>query len=337
MEIRKKNKYSFRYKTRRSNLEFKALQEGVVKVSGFMRKGQWVKGFKRKDLLAKAQEVAEDAIGEAGVVTRNTAQKLVKTGELPSRGEAAKLTGNYLLGAIKNPKKAIEQGLKREKLVMEGLSLQLGRDITKKEVIQAGLGEATENFKKLVQDPEQKKELIINLNGFFASKAGQATGIPGVGLAGDLVGAKITRRSFDDWEVLNETLSNLRGTEKFDSANRLDKVTQIFSESKRLVESQKSKRMGNTIGDVSGWAAGNFGGEALKSVPGISSIPLAGALPGMITAGLSQSVYERVPPQTFKEAAYHVLTDRIKKGNYKEEKLRKKVKDNWNLIKTFAS
>lgn len=319
-------------------IEFKnGLQEGVVKVSGFIRDGKWVKGFKRKDLLAKAGEVVEDTIKSSGKNTKKAAENFVKTGSLPSRVESAKLAGNYALGVLRNPKKAIEQGLKREALMMEALSFQLGREISKKEVIKAGLDEAASGFKKILDNPEQRKELIINLNGFLTSKAGSATGIPGLGLAGDLVGAKVTRRGFDDWEVLNETLSNLRGTEKFDTAGRLGKISQIYEESKRLINSQKSKRIGNTVGDVSGWAAGNFGGEALNYVPGIGSVPLKGAVPGMIVAGLSQAVYEKSPPKSFEEAVYSVLTDRIKQGNYNEQKFRKKVQDNWNLIKTFAS
>ena len=249
-----------------------------------------------------------------------------------TRKNNLKQVGSVFKTLITNPKEAIKQGLEREKLLLRQISLETGRDVSKGEIIKNGLNVGAYSLGKTLSDPVKSKELYINASGFVASKLGASTGLPGAGLAGDLIGARTARRMFDDKDILKEALGKLQGDSVYNESNRLGKISLIFSESKKIKSNKIFEDKINIISDTSGWAVGNFAADQLSK---ISSVPLKGALPGIVAGELSANIARLSPPKSFLEAASEVIGGSIKKGDIREQELRSKLTSNWKLIKQY--
>jgi len=312
-------------------IEF-SLRLGKVDVGAYLRNGKLVRGFSQKRLLS-AREVAEQVAANQGNV-QGIAKTLADPTKVGTRSKELKTLGLGFLSAVKNPSKAIKEGFERERLLLEGISAQTGRKVSKGEVVSSGLSLGKSSIKKIVNDPNQRKELVVNLGGFVASKGGSLTGIPGMGLAGDYVGARTTRRAFDDTKILKNVMSKLQGDNAYNEANRLGKISQIFKESKIAKRANKEIDRQNRIGDISGWAVGNF---AAGSTAAIIPVPLTGAIPGAIAANLGEAVAKISPPKSYSEAVSSIISNRIKQGDLKEKALRDSIRNNWESIKQLQN
>jgi len=323
-------------------LEFRGLKEARVAVKGFMRGGKMVRGFKRRTLLKDAAKEAGKKVGieaakvggvaaiKAGVDKAKESgpalvQKALLSGELPTRKEGLLALARASTPILRHPVRSVREGFTREKALMDAISSQTGREVSKSEVIQSGLRTAKQQIQEKLTDPNLRKELSVNTVGFLSSKAAKLSGIPGAGVAGDLIGARVARQSIDDTEVLKSVLGRLQGTKAYDEAGRLGKIRQIFQASKQLKAQQAAERRTSLAGDVTGWAAGNF-----AAVPGV---PLGGTISGMTAGILAEKIQSQVPPKTYQEALATVLSSNIRKGNKREQALRVRVKRGWGKLK----
>ena len=290
------------------NIEFAGVNKVAVK--SFLRNGIRVQGFVRKVKGAKAAKKAIDSLDPKMV------EGFVKKGDLPKRGE-------LLLALTKNPVKQMEEGFRRERDFMRLVENMSGRQLTKAEVIKGGLQLGVKNIKESIADPAMKKELTVNLGGFLGSVAGKATGVPGVGVAADLAGARVTRRALDDRRILTETLKNLQGDAAYNATSRKNKIGMIYQEAKKLKHQQRKENRTALVGDTAGWIGGNF-----LPIP----VPQGGLISGMTSGKLGETISSMIPPKTFEEAVATVLSSSVRKGNRREEKVREEIKEQWLAI-----
>ena len=298
-----------------------------------MRNGNWIKGFTQKRLLA-GKEIVEDIATNNKGNLKGIAAGVEQAGGLVSRPRDASLIGKGLLYGIKNPTKALKEGLEREQVLLKAISTATGKEVSRGSMVKDGLRDMSLSLDNILSDPETRKEMIVNVGGFTGSQVGALTGVPGVGLAGDYVGSRVTRRAFDDKKLLSDVMESLQSTPAYNEANRLEKIGQIFTETKRLKASQADKIKADKYGDVAGWAVGNFAASATESV---LPIPLRGAAPGAYAANIGSAIAKISPPKSYTEALAQVLSERIKAGDAKEAALRAKVSDNWNIIKALGA
>lgn len=319
-----------------ATIEF-GLNLGKVKVSGYMRNGNWVKGFTQKRLLA-GKELAEDIVikGKGGIT--DIVEGAANSGDLRTRQGNAKLAAKGILYAIRNPSKAVREGFEREQLMLQAIAVHTGKDMSRKDVILAGVDKGIVALDDMLEDPAFRKDMIINTGGFVASRAAGLTGIPGMGLAGDLAGAKITRKAFNDKETLAKALTNLQGDNAYNESNRLSKIGQIFSESKRLMKERSAESRIEGAGDVGGWAAGNLAASVtggFGKLPG-TPIPIAGPTAGALGAKLAENIAKISPPLSYNEALAEIIGKSISDGNRRETYLREKIEDNWEIVKKLG-
>lgn len=312
----------------------------ITAISGYARGGKWVRGFRaaRKKASPEMLKAANQALQDF-------------SGDLPSRTQILQNTKNSLISAIRDPKKAIQQGLAREQVLIELIKDTQGVDLSRGGLLHAGLEKANADFKTLLDNPNEvfettkkvvntiedtalskAREPIVATAGLIGTSIGSSVPLPGSGVAGDFIGSRVVRRGIEDREAWKAAYQRLTQQPEFDSATRLQKFKQLQKEALNIrKEAISETKLNDLAGDTVGWAVGN---TAATLSP--LQVPLVGAGPGMFAALTAQNAEELVRKEgkTIGEAIYISLIENpIKRGNAREAALRSKIKDNWNRYK----
>lgn len=262
--------------------------------------------------------------------------RLLKSKALPGKKEILRSVGNLAKDTLKNPVKALRNGLARDRLANTAMRAATGKT----------RGQATKQLGSALAKGIYKgggKDLAVNVGGAAGSIAGSAGGKVGQ-LAGDWGGAAVTRKALDDSEAL------IRAS-KITKSNRF-KNQPLPTKAKLLVRRTLKEAKKNAPGykkelkqDTTGWAIGNSSADALKSVG--SSVPLQG---GMVAMGSVPSVMKgtKVALRT-KSAKKGLLSTKrslqkklsvkraIKKGLSREDKMYRSVNNELSKLPTLPS
>jgi len=191
--------------------------------------------------------------------TGRVLKEVSRTGKLPSVKKISPILLSMGKAAIKNPVRAIKDGI-----VNDNIARKLAGNISRKAIVKSGV-------KKLAAN----KDLVVNTGGYLGSKVGKAAtlGNPVGGYAGDLGGALITRKAIDDIAATKKVLKSKGGIKKA-FLTPTDTVKQLRSTAKKT-SSPKIEYAKDGIG----WAIGNSAADTVLSPTGV---PLRGS----IAAGL---------------------------------------------------
>lgn len=132
--------------------------------------------------------------------------------------------------------------------------------------------------------PDQAKDAIVNTGGFVASKAGMAVAGPIGALAGDLVGALVTRKAVADSIATYSAHEKLKHQKAYQGLTRLQKLKALREKAIEEAHAQKERTQDESLGDTIGWGVGNASANAIASaVPALAPIPFKGAVVAMAT------------------------------------------------------
>lgn len=233
--------------------------------------------------------------------------RLLKNKTLPGKKEILKSAGNLAKDFIRNSKKAIQDGLARDRLANTAMKAVTGQT----------RGQATKQLVSSVAKGVYKgggKDLAVNTGGLAGSLAGSAGGKLG-SLAGDWGGAAIARKALDDTEAVVRA-SKITKSNRFKNLPANKKVELLrrktVKEAKKNAPSFKKELKQDTIG----WAIGNSSADTLSAAG--SRVPLQG---GMVAMGTVPSAFKgvRVAARTksSKLGALSAKRDLAKKLNLK--------------------
>lgn len=202
--------------------------------------------------------------------------RLLKNKALPGKKEILKSVGNLAKEILKNPVKAVKDGLARDRFANTAMKAATGKT----------RGQATKQLGSALAKGVYKgggKDLAVNMGGLSGSIAGSVGGKVGQ-LAGDWGGAAITRKALDDTEALIRA-TKITKSNKFKNQSLPTKakllVRKTLKEAKKNAPRFKKELKQDTVG----WAIGNSSADILKSAG--SSVPLQG---GIVAIGSVPSV-----------------------------------------------
>jgi hypothetical protein len=191
----------------------------------------------------------------------NLAEDTLTRGAIPSRTKIASELGRITGGFIKNPVKAIKEGVQREKLMREYLTSKTGVELPSKlslvgQGMKKGAGKLKNYTTDYLSDPAKAKDLAVNTSGYIGSKIGAVGGLPGQ-LAGDFLGAATMRKALVDVDATKNALRKLRTTQAFKEASKLDKIKQLQGASIHELKLMQQDIKATYKDDIAGWAVGN--------------------------------------------------------------------------------
>lgn len=248
--------------------------------------------------------------------------KILINKALPNKREILGSVGKLIKETVKNPKKAIKEGIARDKAanaIYKGLTGKGRLQAAKEVVIKASKGAYKGGG----------KDLVINTVGAGASALGGSTaGVVGK-LGGDYIGARVARRALDDAESV---VSAIKQVSK-EKGLKLSWLRDGKVVHRRAVAIAKMKRRLNTPEyhkDAIGWGIGNASAEGLQKAG--SHIPLQGGIVAMNSVDAAYKgikVGKRISKRnTPKQTAYKatiVTSRRLKKNLNINRKIRKGV------------
>lgn len=261
-------------------------------------------------------------------------RKTIETEKIPSRSEIAELAGTVVGEAARNPIKFIREGNQREAFVRGSLSAVGYKVDTKAETTAKKMKKAAKSMKRYLKDnPQVVEDLIVNTGGFVGSQIGGATAGPLGQLGGDLGGALIVRKGFDDYKALGRARKTLKDDEAFKKANLLAKLGMIKKRSAEELKQMAKDRETNAAGDIAGFVVGNSTAMALQNAPIVGGVPLKGALVAMPVTPELVKGYQRLkagePAGTVvKDVAKSIASipqRMIEAGNQRERDMRNKL------------
>lgn len=250
--------------------------------------------------------------------------RLIKNKALPGKKEILKSAGNLAKEIIKNPKKAFQDGLARDRLANQAMKAATGQSRM----------DTTKQVASMVTKGAYKgggKDLAVNMGGLTGSIAGSAGGKVGQ-LAGDWAGAATARKALDDTEALVRASKVTKSShfKKLSAGKKAELVRRrAVKEAKKNAPGFKKELKQDSIG----WAIGNSSADTLKSIG--SNVPLQG---GMVAIGSVPSVYKgaRVAARTRNAKLGAISAKRdlarklnvkraIKRGLGREERMRNSI------------
>ena len=267
--------------------------------------------------------------------------KVLKNKSLPRNSEILKSTGNALKDFATNPVSFVRRGLRRDRIAN-----QLYKNVTGQSRLQTTrdvLGKVGQGVYK-----GGGKDLAVNTGGFLGSKLGSVGGIPGQ-LAGDYVGARVTRRVLDEGETLQKAMK-ITNNPKFRSLPPRQKL-QIIR--KRVQGFRNSRKDDELFNDTAGWAIGNGSAIGLQKVG--SQLPLQGG--GVAIASLpsvrqgfnvARRIFNRGHNVGNAVKTGAVSTGRnlkkrlnprriVRRGLSREERMRKAINENLSYLPTIPN
>lgn len=275
--------------------------------------------------------VISDPIPPAAQTAVNLADKMIETGELPSRKELAHALGATARQLLQNPVKTVKEGFEREKKFKEAYQTATGKAAPTKGEVAKEAAQRTAEYVK--EHPEVVKEQAMFIGSSIGATAGKAVGGPIGELAGDLGGAMAVRAVFTADEAARRAHAKLAKDEAFQKASKLQKLKQLGAATLAELKSEEMKKKvaAGTDEDVAGWVAGNVVGKTMDLVKapslaaiGVASAGAAHAAPKMVKA--KERIQSGEDAGTvIKETAKEIFANEIKKGNEREAKLREKV------------
>ena len=254
---------------------------------------QCEKGMQCGSSCVPQGDQCNSGLSASGQAIAQLAVKTLKTEELPSRLEVARAMGIATKGFLRNPVKALKEGVQREAAVRESIKAQTGVIVPSQTEILKKAGQKMTGF---VKDSIKKnaEDGAVNTAGLAASIVGGAVAGPIGALAGDLGGALATRKAITDYKALQRAKSKLADDEAFKSAGALSKLKRLGAATLAELKSAEMQKKieDDATGDVAGWAIGNASAVALTAM-GVN-IPLKGAVVAIATTPSVVKAHRRI-------------------------------------------
>ena len=280
----------------------------------------------------------------SGQAIAQLAIKTLKTEELPSRLEVARAMGTVTKEFLRNPVKALKEGVQREAAVREEIKAQTGVIVPSQTEILKKAGQKMTSFVKGFVK-KNAEEGVVNTAGLAGSIAGGAVAGPIGALAGDLGGALATRKAITDYKALQRAKSKLADDEAFKSAGALSKLKILGAATLAELKTPEMQREieDNVTGDVSGWAIGNASAVALGAM-GVN-IPLKGAAVALATVPSVVKAHRRIREgeaagKVIREAARDLVNlpkNAISRGEDREKAVRREATRKIKGLKAAAA
>jgi len=254
---------------------------------------QCEKGMQCGSSCVPQGDQCNSGLSDSGQAIAQLAIKTLKTEELPSRLEVARAMGTATKGFLRNPVKALKEGVQREAAVREAIQAQTGVIVPSQTAILKKAGQKMTGFvKDLVK--KNAEDGLVNTAGLAASIAGGAVAGPIGALAGDLGGALATRKAITDYKALQRARLKLADDEAFKSAGALSKLKILGAATLAELKSPAMQKRieDDATGDVAGWAIGNASAVTLTAM-GVN-IPLKGAAVAIATVPSVVKAHRRI-------------------------------------------
>ena len=236
--------------------------------------------------------------------------------------------------AIRNPAKAVKDGLARDASAM---AVARANGMTRGGIVKSGAvqlyknrGEiaksAAKGVKSGVVSLAKQKDLIVNTGGAIGSGIGGSMGgFPGK-LAGDNIGAMVTRRAYDDIVAVGKGIRAAKQA----TGNRVTKIKAGIKQTLQEGRKNFTGKKKDYLDDQVGWAIGNTvaetsplgipfqgAGVAVRTVPSVSK--------GIVKIAKGAPI-----GQTVRETGKEILDKNnvpkmIRRGNARERLVRRKI------------
>ena len=149
----------------------------------------------------------------------------------------------------------------------------------------SGGNAAKAKAKALLQKHEGKiKDGIVNTGGLIGSQIGKRIAGDAGALAGDLVGALITRKALEDVQATYTAAQRIKRDRAYENLSRIKKLKALQQEAAAQAKAKRESTGDAVFEDVTGWAIGNASATAIGSaVSALAPVPLKGAAVAMAT------------------------------------------------------